>query len=289
MVYKVEKMCFVLHRKRSEKTPDFVSNLKLKATSISRRKGKDLNRNLNRNLDRHHTQHHRHDDKPKSSKPQRRNPKKEKKALSTWKQYTDRLMYMKQRYPTEYIDRNRGWIKWSEALNSIEAAGTIDTSEAAACWKYIDFARLSLGTYSNYLWVPSTFKVKRNRRQIEWNKKYIILMDFNLFLFDTRPSPEPMNIKQTLCHQHSVLSLATIRRVGPSKGDRRGFRLDLSNGKCIEFRCDDSKLRDNWIEEMEYQMKCIQDLLKIPNIKLKAADPDSTIWVPLPSGVSTDP
>lgn len=207
---------------------------------------------------------------------------KEKKALATWKQYTERLMYLKQRYPTEYIDRNQGWLKWSNALNAIEATGSIDGG-----WKYIDFARLSLGTYANYLWVPSTFKIQRNRRQIEWTKQYICLMDFNLFLFDSRPSPEPTCIKQTLSHEHAVLSLATIRKVGPSKTDRRGFRLDLNNGKCIEFRCDDTKRRDNWIEEMEYQMKCIQDLLEIPNIKLKAADPDSTIWLPLPSGVET--
>jgi len=193
--------------------------------------------------------------------------------------------YLRQRYPTEYIDRNRGWAKWSAALNDIEQSGTIDTSEAAKCWTLIDFARLSLGTYSNYLWVPGTMRTQRNRRQIEWNKKYIILMDFNLFMFDSRPSPEPLSIKHSLSHQHSVLSLATIRSVNKSKSDRRGFRLDLNNGKCIEFRCDGSKLRDNWMEELEYQMKCIQDLLKIPNIKMKAADPQSTIWLPLPSGL----
>ena len=43
-------------------------------------------------------------------------------------------------------------------------------------------------------------------------------------------------------------------------------------------------MRQNWIDEMEYHCKIVQDLLKIPHIAMKSADPDENIWLPLPIG-----
>eukprot|EP01083_Nonionella_stella_P026169 72031_1 len=188
------------------------------------------------------------------------------KALVVWKEYTDRLLYIKQRYPTEYMDRHKAWQGWSSLLNTIEETGQMKIEPS----KYIDFARMSLGRYGNWIRIKTT----------KWIRKYLVLMDFNLFLFDTKT--ETQCLRQILPFEHMVMSIASIRRVIPSTETTTAaqFALDLRDHKSVQIQCDNCDARDGLMEEFIYQMKCVNDLLKLPQIKLKPADPHANIWVP---------
>lgn len=221
--------------------------------------------------------------KTSMSRRSRSDSTKTKEAIITWKKYTDRLLYIKQRYPTECMNRNKAWEKWSKLLNDIEESGKIDNSTINHIWQYIDFARMSLGRYTNWIWCPNNPQnYKQNSRKIEWTKRYIVLMDFNLFLFDNKCSPK--SIKQTLSFKHELLSISSIESVISSKENIHEFELRLNANNCIKFRCDDAEIRQGIVDEISYQIKCIHDLLKIPNIRLKPADPDKNIWLPIPIG-----
>lgn len=187
-------------------------------------------------------------------------------------------------------DRDQAWKTWSSMLNRITKCHVLNMSQNSL-WSYIDFARMSSNKYSNWLWWPE--KVQKNRikdrvsKNITWCRKYAIVMDFNLFLFEKKV--EPNNIQSTLAYEHSLLSLASILKVMPSSSNSTDFYLKTTNGKnkyrYLQFRCDCKQTCSEWMEELDYQIKIINDLLKIPFIKLKCADPNNTLWLPTPVAV----
>ena len=196
-------------------------------------------------------------------------------------------------------------------------------------WHFIDFARMSCARYSNWIWWPqpldqmqldmptlhSILKAKRMRsvddgnsdtdgertylsqrqyfdHQLDmiWTKKFAIIMDFNLFLFESYASPE--DIEETLAFEHSLLSLASSTNVVVSKKNTTDFYLNTSgqqDGRYLRFRCDvdDDEIngakRNEWMEELQYQIHIVHKLLSIPGIKLKVADPNATLWLPVPA------
>merc|ERR1712110_97174 len=56
-----------------------------------------------------------------------------------------------------------------------------------------------------------------------WTKKFAIVMDFNLFLFETYANPA--NIQETLALEHSIMSLASSTNVVVSKKNAKDFYL----------------------------------------------------------------
>merc|ERR1712062_757448 len=127
-----------------------------------------------------------------------------------------------------------------------------------------------------------------------WTKKFAIVMDFNLFLFETYANPA--NIQETLAFEHSIMSLASSTNVVVSKKNAKDFYLNTSSKndyRYLQFRCDgknhddDDAQRNEWMEELDYQIHIVHDLLAIPGIKLKIADPNATVWLPTPVVNST--
>ena len=256
-----------------------------------------------------------------------------KRALQTWKLYVDRFDYLKQRYPTQLADRNKAWLQWTKMLDEKEQNPNQQFTEAQL-WSFIDFARMSISRYANWIWWPerpdtiqlNSVKIKTmnksnksksagtnsdnsrisdddtNRTYINhnqyydhalnliWTKKFAIVMDFNLFLFETYANPA--NIKETLAFEHSLLSLASSTNVIVSKKNSKDFYLNTSgknnDHRYLQFRCDgkddddDDAQRNEWMEELDYQIHIVHDLLSVPGIKLKIADPNATVWLPTP-------
>merc|ERR1712176_1231007 len=248
-----------------------------------------------------------------------------KRALTTWKLYVDRYEYIKQRYPTQIADRNKAWLQWTKMLDERDKHPKQSMNESQL-WSFIDFARMSISRYANWIWWPqrpdliklNSIKMKNinkakksksngdsdnssNRTYINdkqyydhelnliWTKKFAIVMDFNLFLFETYANPA--NIQETLAFEHSLLSLASSTNVVVSKKNSKDFYLNTSSKndyRYLQFRCDgkndddDDAQRNEWMEELDYQIHIVHDLLAIPNIKLKIADPNATVWLPTP-------
>ena len=203
----------------------------------------------------------------------------------------------------------------------------------SALWSYIDLARMSSSRYANYIWWPerpdliskqqqakaaansgSSSKRKaqeeatyisdtqyyESRANLIWTKKFAIVMDFNLFLFDAYAHPG--NIEEALALSHSLLSLVVASNVVVSKKNKKDFFLNTSRKtkstrkdqqyRYLQFRCDgkdgdDDVQRSEWMEELDYQIYIARDLLAIPGIKLKVADPHGTVWLPAPATLSS--
>ena len=254
-----------------------------------------------------------------------------KRALTTWKLYVDRCEYIKTRYPEEVADRNKAWLQWTKMLDERDKHPKQKMSESQL-WSFIDFARMSIARYANWIWWPekpehakvdaatlrSIQKAKRarsaetvnggdsertylsqrqyfdHRLNLIWTKKFAIVMDFNLFLFESYANPA--NIEETLAFEHSLLSLASSTNVVLSKKNTKDFYLNTSGKsdyRYLQFRCDgqdeedDDAQRSEWMEELDYQIHIVHDLLAIPGIKLKVADPNATVWLPTPIVQST--
>jgi len=255
----------------------------------------------------------------------------------TWWSYVDRAELIAARYPDLLADRNLAWQQWTAMLDERDKHPTRQLSESAL-WSYIDLARLSISRYANYIWWPdrpdlitkqnqqqqftAKAKGKRTKKVAEeetsertrisdtqyydhrlnliWTKKFAIVMDFNLFLFDAYANPS--NIEETLALSHSLLSLAAANNVVVSKKNKKDFYLNTSGKKkstrqdqqyrYLQFRCDgkdgddDDAQRSEWMEELDYQIHIVHDLLAIPGIKLKVADPNGTVWLPAPANES---
>eukprot|EP01084_Bolivina_argentea_P026909 50029_1 len=250
-----------------------------------------------------------------------------KRALATWKLYVDRYEIIAKRYPTQIADRNKAWLQWTKMLDEREKNPKKALTESQL-WAYIDFARMSIARYANWIWWPErpdliqlnpqkiktinkakksksaskgSMKEDDNRTYINdkqyydhsinliFTKKFAIVMDFNLFLFETYANPA--NIQETLAYEHSLLSLASSTNVVISKKNPKDFYLNTSGKneyRYLQFRCDgkdaadDEMQRNEWMEELDYQIHIVHDLLSIPNIKLKIADPNATVWLPTP-------
>jgi len=255
-----------------------------------------------------------------------------KRALTTWKLYVDRCEFIKTRYPEEVADRNKAGWQWTKMLDERDKHPKQKMSESQL-WSFIDFARMSIARYANWIWWPekpehakvdaatlrSIQKAKRarstesgggggdgektylsqrqyydHRLNLIWTKKFAIVMDFNLFLFESYANPA--NIEETLAFEHSLLSLASSTNVVLSKKDTKDFYLNTSGKseyRYLQFRCDgqdeedDDAQRSEWMEELDYQIHIVHDLLAIPGIKLKIADPNATVWLPTPIVHST--
>jgi len=257
--------------------------------------------------------------------------KRNKRALTTWKEYVDRCESIKRRYPEEVADRNKAWLQWTKMLDERDKRPNQVLSESQL-WSFIDFARMSIARYANWIWWPErpelaklsaakmrsleaakraqsvevggdgnaerTYLSERqyydHRLQLLWSKKFAIVMDFNLFLFESYANPA--NIEETLAFEHSLLSLASSTNVVLSKKNSKDFYLNTSGKsdyRYLQFRCDghdqhdDDAQRSEWMEELDYQIHIVHDLLAIPGIKLKIADPNATVWLPTPSPLST--
>ena len=46
--------------------------------------------------------------------------KRNKRALTTWKQYVERSQLIKSRYPLEVADRNKAWLQWTKMHGVLE-------------------------------------------------------------------------------------------------------------------------------------------------------------------------
>eukprot|EP01083_Nonionella_stella_P184509 670151_1 len=104
-------------------------------------------------------------------------------------------------------------------------------------------------------------------------------MDFNLFLFETYANPA--NIEETLGYEHSLLCLASSTNVVVSKKNPKDFYLNTSDKneyrhdsipimyRYLQFRvdgkdaADDEMQRNEWMEELDYQITVVHDLLSI--------------------------
>eukprot|EP01083_Nonionella_stella_P189181 699021_1 len=216
-------------------------------------------------------------------------------ATATWKQYLSRFKQSKSLYPLHFADRNKAWEQWSKMLDERDANPSIATT-ADELWSYIDFARMSMSQYSNWIWWPEAARKEdatslRNETQyydhelkLIFTRKYGIVMDFNLFLFEKYATPK--NIQQTLNFEHSLLSLASSTNVVKSNKNVKDLYLNTSGkneARYLQFRCDDEGQRNEWVNELDYQITIVRDLLSIPNIKLEVADSNATVWLPRPS------
>merc|ERR1712176_1047590 len=74
-------------------------------------------------------------------------------ALTTWKLYVDRYEYIKQRYPTQIADRNKAWLQWTKMLDERDKHPKQSMNESQL-WSFIDFARMSISRYANWIWWP---------------------------------------------------------------------------------------------------------------------------------------
>merc|ERR1712228_466422 len=244
-----------------------------------------------------------------------------KKAMLAWKLYVDRYEYIKQRYRQQIADRNKAWLQWTKMLDEKDRISPSHHHQLteSQLWAFIDFARMSISRYANWIWWPQRPDViklnnMKNKKQqkisddddddrtyisdkqyydhelnLIFTKKFAIVMDFNLFLFETYANPA--NIQETLAFEHSIMSLASSTNVIVSKKNTKDFYLNTSSKndyRYLQFRCDgndeddDDAQRNEWMEELDYQIHIVHDLLSIRGIKLKVADPNATVWLPVP-------
>ena len=283
-----------------------------------------------------------------------RNTIKENICFSNWKRYIDRECYCKQRYPSEFNDRQLGWKKFNQLISEIERSNTVYTG-----WIYIDFARMALNVYKNWAWFEiynscnnnnnsnkngkynkynRSNNNKNNNRVYDniiklllnisnrviisniyqtvffekynncnemlndimyryyyddsndslWCKKFIICMDFNMFLFENDKNTRYINnIQATVHKEHLLLSLANVNKVYYTSNNNGRYYFDLktarkSKSQMLHFFCQNNDSRKAWCDELEYRLEIIQNLLKIPYIELKIADRDRALWLPVP-------
>jgi len=250
-------------------------------------------------------------------------------AMKTWRVYVDRYEYIKKRYPKQVSDRNKAWLEWTKMMDEKERNQQHNMDEAQL-WTFIDFARMSISRYANWIWWPerpdsiqTINKSKKSKSMgdsqggggdarhhdenddsrtyisenqyydhesnLIWTRKFAIVMDFNLFLFEQYANPS--NIQETMNYEHLLLSLASTTKVKVCKANNSDFYLNTAGKKdqrFLQFRVhgksdeDDVAQRNEWLEELDYQIHIVHDLLSIPGIKLKIADASATVWLPAP-------
>ncbi|ETO17231.1 hypothetical protein RFI_20101, partial [Reticulomyxa filosa] len=146
-----------------------------------------------------------------------------------------------------------------------------------------------------------------------WTKKYVLAMDFNLFLFDEFINPQ--NVQDTLQHDiwclirdeqnDTQFYLHTIdkksapnylgnlqwndhcdllyrdQNAGRSRKDAV-LKKSKMRSKYLRFRCANLQQRNEWCEELEYQYQIMYELTRLPCIHLQLAGTNGSLWLPAP-------
>jgi len=174
-------------------------------------------------------------------------------------------------------DRTKSWRKWIELLRSHDS-DISDVSATEQVQALIDFARMSLGCFANWL---------RMRTQSgRWRPYFAVVRDFNILLFDRECRPSSLHDAVTVAGgQYLALSLAHIEGVRLSDDDPLQIALQVTGSSekshRIAFRCDSADGAKQWAAEMNYQIHIVSDLCSNRALSFEYADHKRSIWVPV--------
>merc|ERR1719242_1829639 len=136
------------------------------------------------------------------------------------------------------LDRNKSWKKWIQLLQSHhnDIGNVCATAQVQAL---IDFARISLGSYANWLKMKvNAVNADGTSAGTQWVPYFAVMCDFNIFMFDRERYPASLD--EVVGEQYNALSLAHIQGVRQSRTNPTELYLDgtmSERNHHIKFRC----------------------------------------------------
>jgi len=150
----------------------------------------------------------------------------------------------------------------------------------------IDFSRMSLGIYGNWLKMKSEGGTADNGDSSsssgQWTTYFAVMRDFNIFLFDHEHFPS--SLEEVVSGEYSALSLAHIEGVKQCATNPTELYLEVTGSKRnqqIKFGCESVAACKQWIAEMNYQIHIVSDLLTNQALRVECADQKRNIWIPV--------
>ena len=187
------------------------------------------------------------------------------------------------------LDRNKSWRKWIQLLQSHDndIANVTATEQVQAL---IDFARMSLGNYGNWLYMKSgTANMNGNdivsdsqSASSQWTLYFAVMRDFNIFLFDHRHFPS--TLEEVVSSEYNALSLAHIESVAQCSSTPTELYLEVAGSEmnhCLKFRCESVESCKQWVAEINYQIHIVSDLCCNQALRLECADQKRSVWIPV--------
>ena len=191
-------------------------------------------------------------------------------------------------------DRNKSWKKWIKLLQSHDSDIT-NVANTAQVQTLIDFARMSLGNYGNWLMMKrginqndstgsqsSIHSTKSSSKSNQWITYFAIMRDFNLFLFNHQLVPSTLN--DVVNEDYLALSVAHIENVRQCNSNSSELYLEVTGSKTnhkLKFRCESVEACQQWVAEMNYQIHIVSDLCCNQSLRLECADQKRSIWIPV--------
>jgi len=231
-------------------------------------------------------------------------PKKKRVITSKYDQYRQnyvvRADYVDQHKSfTKYAsDRNKSWKKWIKLLQSHNSDIT-NVRSPAQVQALIDFARMSLGNYGNWLMMKRGFNVggdsndgsqssnkssqqQQSGQQQQWTTYFAVMRDFNLFFFHEEFVPSTLN--DVVSQDYLALAVAHIESVKQCTSNPTELYLEVPGSRKsrqLKLRCESVEACQQWVAEMNYQIHIVSDLCCNQALRLECADQKRSIWIPV--------
>jgi len=180
------------------------------------------------------------------------------------------------------LDRNKSWRKWIQLLQSHDndIANVRATEQVQAL---IDFARMSLGNYGNWLKMKSgSFPHSGSASSGNWTTVFAVMRDFNIFLFDRQLSFSTLH--DVVKEEYNALALAHFESVRQCTSNPLELYLEMTGSKTnhqIKLRCETEEDCKQWVAEINYQIHIVSDLFCNQSLRLEYADQKRSIWIPV--------